>query len=208
MTKTILYDVKGKNQGEVKLSKEVFGVPLKESIIHSAVVNYLASQRKGTASTKTRAEVRGGGKKPWRQKGTGRARVGSIRSPLWRGGGVIFGPRPRDYSFPLPKRVKRIAVKLALSEKLRSKKIKLIDNLEPKAAKTKEMVKILGDLKLKGKVLIVDGVPSRNLILASRNIPGTKLVRERESNVYDILAHENLILTKTALEKLEERLTK
>jgi len=208
VTTAVLYDMKGKKEGEVKLLKEVFGVPVNESIVHSAVVHFLASKRRGTASTKTKAEVRGGGVKPWRQKGTGRARVGSIRSPLWRGGGVIFGPKGRDYSYSLPKKVKKLALKIVLSEKLKGKKLKLVSTLELKQPKTKEMVKILSNLKLKGKILVVDEMPSKNLALALRNIDGAKLIRETELNIYDVLAHENLILTKNALAKLEERLKK
>jgi len=208
MTKSVLYDLKGKSKGEQKLSKDVFGVPMNKSLIHLAAVNYMASQRSGTASAKTRAEVRGGGKKPWRQKGTGRARAGSTRSPLWNGGGVIFGPKQRDYSFDMPKRQKRAAIRIMLSEKLRAKKLTLIESVELKEAKTKEMVKMLEGLKLNGKTLLVDEAPSQKIKLAARNLKNVKLVCESDLNIYDLLSHENLLMTKGALTKIEERLVK
>ena len=177
----------------------------KEHLLYEAVVNYRANQRRGTASTKTRKEVRGGGRKPWRQKGTGRARAGSTRSPLWKGGGVTFGPKPRNYSYSMPKTAKRNALKSALTMKLTEKQLIVIEALDFKEPKTKEAAKLVNTLNLKS-ALIVDNHENRNLILSMRNLPGIKTVDYTQLNVYDVLNHRGLVFTKQAFKLLLERL--
>jgi large subunit ribosomal protein L4 len=164
----------------------------------------LNNSRRGTASTKTRAEVRGGGRKPWRQKGTGRARHGSIRSPIWRGGGVVFGPKPRNYRYLLPKKVRRAATRSALTSKLKQDQLIILDELRLEVPKTKEIVRVLTNLGIRGKALLVSGGPDVNLYKSSRNIPGIKSVPAGQINVLDILQHERLVMTKDAVEKIEE----
>lgn len=204
-------NLKNKEVGDITLSDAVFDVELNESLIHSAVRNYLANGRQGTAKTKTRGNVRGGGKKPWRQKGTGRARVHSIRSPLWRGGGRVHGPVPRDWSYNIPKKMRRGALRSALSERLREGNIIVIDDFTLDNPKTKEFTGVmhtleLADSKKQTKTLIVDSLDNSNLILSSRNVKNTKVVNSYGVNVYDIVYHEKLILSKTAVEELNELL--
>ena len=198
-------DTSGKKIKEVKAPDEIFAVPLKEHLLYEAVINYRANQRQGTASTKTRGDVRGGGRKPWRQKGTGRARAGSNRSPIWKGGGTTFGPRPRDYSYSLPKKAKKNALKSALSMKLEEKKLLIVDAFELKEPKTKQAVALIKGLKV-DSVLIVDKHDNKNLFLSTRNIPKTKVVDANQVNVYDVLNHNWLVLTKRAFDTLTEKL--
>ncbi len=200
-------EVRDKNNNmveKINLSNDVFGVKVKESLMHEVVVNFLANQRQGTHATKTRGLVSGGGKKPWRQKHTGRARAGSIRSPLWKGGGIVFGPQPRDYSYKLPKKKKRFALIGVLSKKLNDGEIVVINDLSIEKPKTKEMITILKNLSLIDKrVLIV--VPERddNILLSARNIPNVNVTRADDLNIYDVLTHEILLLTKEAVTKIE-----
>lgn len=198
-------DTSGKKIKEVKASDEIFAVPLKEHLLYEAVINYRANQRQGTASTKTRGEVRGGGRKPWRQKGTGRARAGSTRSPIWKGGGTTFGPKPRDYSYSLPKKAKKIALKSVLSMKLAEKQLLIVDAFKLKEPKTKEFMALIKNLKL-DSALIVDQHDNKNLFLAARNIPKTKVIDVSQVTVYDVLNHNWLVLTKKAFDSLTERL--
>ena len=198
-------DTSGKKIKEVKASDEIFAVPLKEHLLYEAVINYRANQRQGTASTKTRGEVRGGGRKPWRQKGTGRARAGSTRSPIWKGGGTTFGPRPRDYSYSLPKKAKKTALKSVLSMKLAEKQLLIVDALKLKEPKTKEFIALIKNLKL-DSALIVDQHDNKNLFLAAQNVPKTKVIDVSQVTVYDVLNHNWLVLTKKAFDSLTERL--
>ncbi|MDI3481386.1 MAG: large subunit ribosomal protein [Tepidanaerobacteraceae bacterium] len=204
MPKAALYNTKGEQVGEIELSDDIFGVKVRPDIMHRAVVNFLANQRQGTASTLTRGEVSGGGRKPWRQKGTGRARHGSIRSPLWRKGGIVFGPKPRSYSFALPKKLKRYALKSALSSKYVDNELIILDSLKMDSPKTKIMVEILKNIKADKKSLIVLPDKDENVEKSARNLPGIKTTQVNTLNVYDILNHENLIITKEAVEKMEE----
>ncbi|MGB9840432.1 50S ribosomal protein L4 [Thermovenabulum sp.] len=204
MPKVALYNMQGERIGEVELADSVFGQEVKPEVMHQVVVNYLANQRLGTASTKTRGEVTGGGRKPWRQKGTGRARHGSIRSPLWIKGGIVFGPKPRSYKYRLPKKLKRVALKSALSAKVRDNEIIVIDKLEIEQPKTKVMVKVLENLKADKKSLIVLDSPDINVQRSARNIPGVKTITVDTINVYDLLNHETLIMTLDAVKKVEE----
>jgi len=205
MLKVQVLDNNGKKVSEVKAPEDIFSFPVKEHLLYEAVVNYRANQRRGTASTKTRKEVRGGGRKPWRQKGTGRARAGSTRSPLWKGGGVTFGPKPRNYSYSMPKTAKRNALKSALTMKLTEKQLIVIEALDFKEPKTKEAAKLVNTLNLKS-ALIVDNHENRNLILSMRNLPGIKTVDYTQLNVYDVLNHRGLVFTKQAFKLLLERL--
>ncbi len=198
-------DTKGKKIKEVKAPDEVFSVPLKEHLLYEAVINYRANQRQGTASTKTRGRVRGGGRKPWRQKGTGRARAGSNRSPIWKGGGTTFGPQPRDYSYSIPKKAKRTALKSALSMKLAEKQLLIVDALELKEPRTKDAVALIKGLNV-DSVLIVDNFDNKNLFLSTRNIPKTKVIDVNQVNVYDVLNFNWLVLTKRAFDSLTEKL--
>ncbi|HHW21792.1 MAG TPA: 50S ribosomal protein L4 [Clostridiaceae bacterium] len=204
MPKVDVYNINGQKVGDIDLSDNVFGVEVNEVAMHSAVVNALANARQGTQSTKTRAEVRGGGRKPWRQKGTGRARHGSIRSPQWTGGGVALGPKPRSYSYTLPKKVKRLALKSALSSKVLGKNIIVLDDLRLEAIKTKEMVNILNNLKVDSTALIVLPEIDRNVVLSARNIEGVQTTTANNINTYDILKHNKFIVTKEAVSRIEE----
>ncbi|MDI3533699.1 MAG: large subunit ribosomal protein [Thermosediminibacterales bacterium] len=204
MPKVGLYNINGEEVGEIELSDEVFGAEVRSDILHQVVTMHLANKRQGNASTKTRAEVSGGGRKPWRQKGTGRARHGSIRSPIWTGGGITFGPKPRDYGFKLPKKVKRLALKSALSAKVEDKELIVLDKLEMEKPKTKDFVNILKNLKIDKKALVVLADKDENVIKSTRNMPGVMTVSVNILNVYDILNHDNLILTKDAVKKIEE----
>lgn len=203
MPKASLYNKAGDQVGEIQLTDEIFGVTVNEAVMHQAVVQYLASLRKGTASTKTRAEVRGGGKKPWRQKGTGRARVGSIRSPLWRGGGITFGPQPRSFEIKMPKKVQRLALKSALSAKFLAEEIIVVDSIDFEQPKTKEMVQILKALNAEN-ALIVTNMEDVNIAKSARNIKGVKPLPANSLNVYDILKYNKLVLTKDAVATVEE----
>jgi large subunit ribosomal protein L4 len=205
MPKVQVLDSSGKKLTDINAPDEVFSFPMKEHLLYEAVVSYRAKQRRGTASTKTRADVRGGGRKPWRQKGTGRARAGSNRSPLWRKGGVTFGPKPRDYGFNLPKKAKRNALKSALSQKLEEKKMLIFKDFKFKEPKTKEGLKLLETHDL-DSALIVDKQENRNLFLSLRNIPRTKVVDYNQINIYDVLNYNWLVFSQKAFESLVEKL--
>lgn len=202
MPKVKLYNIAGQETGEIELNDSVFGVDYNEAVIHQAVVRQMANERLGTHATKTRGLVRGGGKKPWKQKGTGRARVGSIRSPLWVGGGTVFGPTPRSHAKDMPRKARQLAVKSALSEKLRANELIVIDAIDFESPKTKNVVKMLADLHSEGKALIVDG--ARNTVLSARNIPGVKAYAPSGLNIYDIVNTDKLFLTQEAVKKIEE----
>ncbi len=198
-----VFNLDGETVGEITLSEAVFGVPMNAGLLHQSVVRHQANQRLGTASTKTRSEVSGGGRKPWRQKGTGRARVGSIRSPLWRHGGIIFGPTPRSFAQQMPRKMRRLAVKVALSDKVRQGKFVVLEDLDLPAAKTKEMVKVLANLDAK-KALIVTAGRDDQVQRSARNIPGVETLEAVALNVYDILRHDRLIITRDAVARVEE----
>ena len=205
MPKVTLYNIAGEAAGEFELNDSVFGVAYNEAVIHQAVVRQMSNERLGTHATKTRGLVRGGGKKPWKQKGTGRARVGSIRSPLWVGGGTVFGPTPRSYAKAMPRKARQLAVKSALSEKLRADELVILDQIEFDAPKTKQVVKMLDAFKADGKALIVDGgEKAANTILSARNLPGVKALTADGINIYDLVHYTKLIMTKSAVEKIEE----
>ena len=204
MPKVDVYNMQGKKVSDVELSEAVFGIEPNENIVHSALVNYLANQRQGTQSTKTRAEVRGGGKKPWRQKGTGRARQGSIRAPQWIKGGIALGPKPRSYSYNVNKKERRLALKSILSSKVTENELTVVDKLEVKEIKTKTMVKALADLKVEGKTLIVLPENNQNVFMSARNIEGVKTIALNNINVFDLLKYTNLILPLDTVKKIEE----
>jgi len=204
MPKVALYNMEGRVIGDIELNDAIFGVEVNNALMHQAVVNHLANLRQGTVATKNRSLVRGGGRKPWRQKGTGRARHGSIRSPIWRGGGVVFGPMPRSYKYSMPKKARRAALKSALSAKVRDGEIIVVDQLALTEVKTKNMFKVLKALNAEQKPLIVLDEWDRNIELSTRNIPNTTLTKSTGLNVYDVLNHKNVILTKAAVAKLEE----
>jgi len=204
MPKVNVYNILGEQVGEIELSDNVFGVEINHDALHQVVKNHLANRRQGTQSAKTRAEVSGGGRKPWRQKGTGRARQGSIRSPQWTGGGIVFAPKPRDYSYKVPKKVKRLAIKSALSSKVVENKIIVLDKLSLDQPKTKEMVKILENIKASKKALIVIESKDENVIKSARNIPNVQTTLVNSLNVYDILRYDSFIITQDAVKKVEE----
>ncbi len=204
MPKVDVYDLKGKKVSDIELADSVFGIEPNENIVHSVLVNYLANQRQGTQSTKTRAEVSGGGKKPWRQKGTGRARQGSTRSPQWIKGGIALGPKPRSYRYTVNKKERRLAIKSILSSKVIEKELTVIDKLEMQEIKTKTMAKALTDLKLEGKTLIVLPENNKNVYFSARNIEGVKAITANNINVFDLLKYTNLILSVDTVKKLEE----
>ena len=206
MARVSVYNMGGDPVGEVELRDDIFGVAANPAVLHEAVVMHLANRRRGTHDTKTRAEVSGGGRKPWRQKGTGRARHGSIRSPIWRGGGIVFGPHPRDYGYRLPKKVRRLALKFALSEKVRAGELVVVDTFALPAPKTKEALKFLARFEASGGALLVGAAPSREMKLAVANITGVKFVPVTNLNVYDILRYPKLIVTREALARIEEEL--
>jgi large subunit ribosomal protein L4 len=205
MGKLHVFDRSGKQAAELDLPAGVFGYPEKGHLVYEAVVSFRANQRQGTAATKTRANVSGGGRKPWRQKGTGRARVGSTRSPLWKKGGTVFGPQPRDYSYELPKKAKRNALRSVLSQKLGENQILVLDEIALPEPKTKEALSLLKTFNV-ASALIVDSHKNRNLFLAVRNLPGVKAVDVGTLNVYDILNHQWLVFSRKALESAMERL--
>ena len=204
MPTAVLYNMQGEKIGDVELNEALFGADVNKSVLHTVVVNYLANQRQGTQSTKTRAEVRGGGKKPFRQKGTGRARQGSTRAPQWIKGGVALGPKPRDYSYSINKKVKKLAMVSALSSKAQDGDIMVIDNLKMEEIKTKTVMSMLKAMEVEGKALIVTEDVEKNMYLSARNIKGVKASYVGMLNVYDILNHEKFIVAKDAVSKLEE----
>ncbi|MBC7087034.1 MAG: 50S ribosomal protein L4 [Tissierellales bacterium] len=204
MPKVNVYNINGEVVEEMELSDDIFGIEINEHAVYEVVKNQLANKRQGTQSAKTRAEVRGGGRKPWRQKGTGRARQGSIRSPQWKGGGVVFAPKPRDYSYSVPKKVKRLALKSVLTSKVVENEMIVVDDLKLNAPKTKEMINILNNLKADKKALIVIDKRDENVILAARNIPNVQTAYVNTINVYDILKYNSFIITKEAVKKVEE----
>src|SRR6266550_1805653 len=199
-------NLKNEEVGEVELSEAVFGAPLNEPLIHAAVRNYMANARQGTAATKTRGDVSGSGRKLWKQKGTGRARIASLRSPLWKGGGSAHGPQPRDWSYNLPKKMRHGALRSALSARVREGNVVVVDGWQLENPKTKELVGSLGKLGLSGKTLIVDSLDNRNLLLSARNVQRTKVVNSFGLNIYDLLYHETLVLSRAAAAELEELL--
>ena len=204
MPKIDVIDMKGKKVSDLELAESVFGIEPNEAIVHSVLVNYLANQRQGTQSTKTRAEVRGGGKKPWRQKGTGRARQGSIRAPQWIKGGIALGPKPRSYKYAVNKKERQLAIKSILSSKVLEKELTVVDKLEVKEVKTKTMVKALADMKVEGKTLIVLPEKNNEVYMSSRNIEGVKTILLNNINVFDLLKYTNLVLPVDTVKKLEE----
>ena len=204
MPKVEVYDIKGNKVSDIELNEDIFGIEPNEEIVHSVLVNYLANQRQGTQSTKTRSEVRGGGRKPWRQKGTGRARQGSIRAPQWIKGGIALGPKPRSYKYRINKKEKRLAIKSVLSSKVLENKLTVVDKLELKEIKTKTMVNALKNLKVEGKSLIV--IPEKNEMIqkSARNIEGVRTASIDTINIFDLLKYTNLVLTVDTVKKLEE----
>ena len=204
MPKIDVYDIKGKKVSDVELADSVFGIEPNEAVVHSVLVNYLANQRQGTQSTKTRAEVRGGGKKPWRQKGTGRARQGSIRAPQWIKGGIALGPKPRSYKYTVNKKERRLAIKSILSSKVLEKELTVVDKLELAEIKTKTMVKALSDLKVEGTTLIILPEQNKNVLMSARNIEGVKTILINNINVFDLLKYNKLVLPLETVKKLEE----
>ncbi|WP_026477654.1 50S ribosomal protein L4 [Alkaliphilus transvaalensis] len=204
MPKVAVLNVSGQQVSEMELSDNVFGVEVNQHVLYEVVKNQLANKRQGTQSALTRSEVRGGGRKPWRQKGTGRARAGTIRSPLWSGGGVIFAPKPRDYRYTLPKKVRRLAMKSALTSKVNANELIVLDELQLNAPKTKDMVNILKNLNVEKKALIVMAEKNEAVIKSANNIPGVETALVNTLNVYDILKFDKFIITKDAVEKVEE----
>ena len=204
MPKVDVYNMQGKKVSDVELSEAVFGIEPNENVVHSVLVNYLANQRQGTQSTKTRAEVRGGGKKPWRQKGTGRARQGSIRAPQWIKGGIALGPKPRSYKYRVNKKEKQLAIKSILSAKVLDNELTVVDKFEVTEPKTKIMSKALTDLKVEGKTLIILADKNENVYLSSRNIEGIKTIQLTMINVFDLLNCNKLVLPLDTVKKLEE----
>jgi large subunit ribosomal protein L4 len=205
MAVTEVYNTDNKKVGEVELSDALFGLEVKKHILHDVVKMQLANRRAGTASTKTRTEVRGGGAKPYRQKGTGRARAGTNTSPLWRGGGVIFGPKPRDYSYKLPKKVRRLGVRMALSARFSEDNVTVLDGFDLADIKTKQFVEIMKKLNIENGLIVIPG-KNENLEKSSRNVQGYKVIQTDGLNVYDILLHRRLVLLQPCLGQLEERL--
>jgi large subunit ribosomal protein L4 len=204
MPKVALLNQNGSQVGDIELNDSVFGIEPNQHVLFEAIVMQRASLRQGTHKTKVRSEVAGGGRKPWRQKGTGRARQGSIRSPQWRGGGTVFGPTPRSYSYKLPKKVRRLAIKSALSSKVVEENILVLESLTFEAPKTKEFKSVLGGLSVEKKALIVTADLDENVALSARNIPGVTVVTADGINVLDVVNHDKLIMTKAAVEKVEE----
>jgi len=205
MAATAVYNIDNQKVGELELNDLLFGVEVKKYILHDVVKMQLANRRKGTACTKTRTEVSGGGSKPWRQKGTGRARAGTRRSPLWRGGGTIFGPKPRDYNYNLPKKVKRLGLRMALSSRFSEENLLILDDFPMEEIKTKRFLNVMQVLNIDNGLIVV---PERNEILekSSRNIPGIKVIPTAGLNVYDVLLHRRLVLLKPCIDQLEKRL--
>ena len=203
MANVSVYNIEGKEVGSIELNDAVFGVEVSEHLVHMAVVNQLANNRQGTQSAKTRSEVSGGGRKPWRQKGTGHARQGSTRAPQWTGGGIVFAPKPRDYSFKMNKKEKRIALLSALSSKVAESKIVVLDEFKLDEIKTKKFVEVMNNLKVENALVVLEG-ENKNVVLSGRNIPSVKVTATNEINTYDVLKYTTLVVTKAAVEKLEE----
>ncbi len=203
MANVQVYNMSGESVGTMDLSDDIFAVEINNGVVHQAVVQYLANQRQGTKSAKTRSEVRGGGRKPWRQKGTGRARQGSIRSPQWTGGGVVFAPKSRDYSFKLNKKVKRLALKSVLTSRVKENKLMIIDELSFDSIKTKNMVNVVNNLKLTKALFVIDN-NDKNVILSARNIQNIKTADVSTINTYDILKYDTLVVSKSAINKIQE----
>ena len=203
MANVSVYNIEGKEVGSIELNDAVFGVEVNEHLVHMAVVNQLANNRQGTQSAKTRSEVSGGGRKPWRQKGTGHARQGSTRSPQWTGGGVVFAPKTRDYSFKMNKKEKRAALCSALSSKVAESQIIVLDEFKLDEIKTKKFVEVMNNLKASKALVVLEG-ENKNVVLSGRNIPTVKVTATNEINTYDVLKYETLVVTKAAVEKLEE----
>ena len=199
-----VYNVEGKKVSTVDLKEEIFGIEPNEAIVHSVLINFLANQRQGTQSTKTRSEVSGGGRKPWRQKGTGRARQGSIRAPQWIKGGIALGPKPRKYTYKINKKEKRLAIKSVLSSKVLENQLVVIDELPFKDIKTKQMVSALEKNKVEGKTLIILPEGNKNVIMSARNMEGVKAIKANNIKVFDLLKYNNLILPVDTVKKLEE----
>lgn len=206
MPKVDVYNSQREKVGEIELNESIFGAEIKPYLLHEVVVWQLAKRRKGNASTKVRHEVRGGGKKPWRQKGTGRARSGSRRSPLWHGGGTVFGPHPRSYAYSVPKKVKKAALRVALSDKLREEKLLVMSGFDMTAIKTKTFAEVLGRFSVKD-ALVVTHQPDEIMEKSSRNLPKVKVLRAEGLNVYDILRHDTLVLLQPAVARIEEALS-
>ncbi|WFA05437.1 MULTISPECIES: 50S ribosomal protein L4 [Bacillus] len=204
MPKVALYNQNGSTAGDIELNDSVFGIEPNESVVFDAILMQRASLRQGTHKVKNRSEVSGGGRKPWRQKGTGRARQGSIRSPQWRGGGIVFGPTPRSYAYKLPKKVRRLAIKSALSSKVQDNNLIVLEDLTLDAVKTKEMAAVLTGLSVEKKALIVTADVNETVALSARNLPGVTVVEANGINVLDVVGHEKLVMTKAAVEKVEE----
>ena len=203
MANVSVYNMEGKEVGSMELNDAVFGVEVNEHLVHMAVVQQLANNRQGTQKAKTRSEVRGGGRKPWRQKGTGHARQGSIRAPQWKGGGVVFAPTPRDYSFKLNKKEKRAALKSALTSRVQENKLIVVDSLKMDAIKTKEFKNVLDNLKVE-KALVVLNDMDNNVIMSAKNIPTVKTTQTNELNVFDVLKYNTVVVTKDAVATIEE----
>ena len=204
MPKVDVYNMQGKKVSDVELSEAVFGIEPNEAVVHSVLVNFLANQRQGTQSTKTRAEVRGGGRKPWRQKGTGRARQGSIRAPQWIKGGIALGPKPRSYKYTVNKKERRLAIKSLLSSKVLENELTVVDTFAFDTIKTKQMVNALTNLKVEGKTLIIVPEKNTNVVMSARNIEGVKAIRLNMINVFDLLNCSKLVLPLDTVKKLEE----
>jgi large subunit ribosomal protein L4 len=200
-------NLKNEEVGEIELSDEVFGAPLNKPLIYEAVKNFLANQRAGTSATKTRGDVRGSGKKLWKQKGTGRARIASLRSPLWKGGGNVHGPQPRDWSYKIPKKMRRGAIRSVLSERLREGGIVILEDLNLQSHKTKEFVQAMAGLGFNRRTLIIDSLANDNLALSSRNVPDVTYISPTDVNVYNLLTHEQLAMTREAATQLERHLS-
>ena len=204
MPKVDVYDIKGKKVSDVELAEAIFGIEPNEAIVHSVLVNYLANQRQGTQSTKTRAEVRGGGRKPWRQKGTGRARQGSIRAPQWIKGGIALGPKPRSYKYRVNKKEKQLAIKSLLSSKVLENDLVVVDKFDFKEIKTKQMAVAMKNLKVEDKALVVIPEKNENVQKSTRNLEGVRTSSVATLNVFDLLKHKKLVLTVDAVKKIEE----
>ena len=203
MANVSVYNIEGKEVGSIELNDAVFGVEVNEHLVHMAVVNQLANKRQGTQSAKTRSEVSGGGKKPWRQKGTGHARQGSTRAPQWTGGGIVFAPKPRDYSFKMNKKEKKLALLSALTSKVADNKIVVLDEFKLDEIKTKKFAEVMNNLKVSKALVVLEG-ENKNVVLSGRNIPTVKVSATNEINTYDVLKYDTLVVTKAAVEKLQE----
>ena len=203
MANVSVYNIDGKEVGSIELNDAVFGVEVNEHLVHLAVVSQLANKRQGPQSAKTRSEVSGGGRKPWRQKGTGHARQGSTRAPQWTGGGMVFAPKPRDYSFKMNKKEKRVALLSALSSKVSENKIVVLDSFNLDEVKTKKFAEVMNNIKVSNALFVIEG-ENKNVVLSGRNIPTVKVSATNEINTYDVLKYNTLVVTKAAVEKLEE----